>query len=375
MHLMESFFRGGKRFLPAAAAAFLLCFMPLPAFSEAEFEGIFWLRAGAESAGQTEGTDVSEIGSDTGSGIEEIRGIEKTTEDPVEELAGESTDEPSKEAVYRENEWNYVDGWMDVSQGIPEDALGRLGRIREKGVLTVATEPDYAPQEFVDPSLKGQDMYVGADMELARLIAERMGVELEIVPMEFTKVLSAVTAGTCDLAISGLAYTPGRAASMTMSMGYHYSKEQAGTGILIREEDKDDIKGIEDLKDRDIAAQSGSLQEMHMAENVLNYRQFYRLSSMQEVYDFLEDGRADAALADVETAQMYIESNPECGLMLVDDVTFTLDEQLQGDRVAAPKDELQLVYFVNGVIREVLENGQYEKWFEEYTLLASELGL
>ena len=89
--------------------------------------------------------------------------------------------------IYVENEWNFVDGSMNAMRGIPDDATGVLDRIRRKGVLRVGTEPYYAPQEFIDPDLTGQDQYVGADMELARLIAERMGVELIIVPMEYTE--------------------------------------------------------------------------------------------------------------------------------------------------------------------------------------------
>ena len=89
------------------------------------------------------------------------------------------------EEAFVENEWNYVDRSMDVSRGIPENATGVLERIRRTGVLRVATEPYFPPQEFIDPDRTGQQQYAGADMELARLIAERMGVELQIVPMEF----------------------------------------------------------------------------------------------------------------------------------------------------------------------------------------------
>ena len=63
-----------------------------------------------------------------------------------------------------------------------------------------------------DETKTGMDRFAGADMELARLIAERMGVELVIVPMEFTEVLSSVAGGTYDLAVSALSFTSGRAA-------------------------------------------------------------------------------------------------------------------------------------------------------------------
>ena len=280
-----------------------------------------------------------------------------------------------QETQYVENQWDYVDGAMDVSAGIPEDALGALARIREAGRLRVATEPYYAPQEFIDPALEGQAQYVGADMEFARRIAERMGVELEIVPMDFSEVLNAVAEGSCDLAISGLAYTPGRAAQVSLSKGYHFAEEEYSTGLLIRAEDASRITGVKALATRDIVAQSSSLQEALMAANVEYYRQFRRLSSMQEVFDAVQSGLADAAAVDVENARVYIETNPDCGLMLVPDLGFAQEEQYTGDRVAARKGELQLLYFVNGVIDELLSDGQYEKWFEEYGVYAARLGL
>ena len=280
-----------------------------------------------------------------------------------------------EEPIYLENQWDYVDGSMDIAGGIPGDALGALARIRDAGKLRVATEPYYAPQEFIDPSLEGQAQYVGADMEFARRIAERMGVELEIVPMDFSEVLSAVREGRCDLAISGLAYTPARAAQVSMSKGYHYADEGYSTGLMIRSEDAGRITGVKSLATRNIVAQSSSLQEALMAANVEYYREFRRLSSIQEVYDALRNGQADAAAVDVENARLYIESNPDCGLMLVPDVGFAQEEQFAGDRVAAKKGELQLLYFVNGVIDELLSANQYEKWFAEYGDYAARLGL
>lgn len=276
---------------------------------------------------------------------------------------------------YRENQWNYVDESMDISGGIPEDAGGTLARIRKNGKLTVATEPFFAPYEFIDPKLLGQDQYAGADMELARLIAKRMGVELEIVPLEFTEVLSSISAGKYDLAVSGLSYTPGRASVMEMSKGYHFSTGDAEVGLMIRSEDADEICSIDDLQDKDLIAQSGSLQELLVAQNVVLYRQFMRVPSVQDVYDALESGRADAAGVDINSARMYIENNPDCGLTLIEGIEFRLEEQFQGDRIAGVKDDLELMYFVNGVIDEVLASGQYEEWFDEAAARAAQLGL
>lgn len=280
-----------------------------------------------------------------------------------------------EDVTYVENEWNYADGSMDVSQGIPEDAYGQLHQIREAGVLRVATEPYYAPQEFIDPDLSGQDSYVGADMKLARLIAERMGVELEIVPLDFSMVLAFVAEGECDLAISALSYTPERAGLVTLSKGYYFAEGGVVCGLLIRSEDRDVITSVASLEDRSLIAQSGSLQETVAAEHVTQYREFRRVSVMQEVYEALESGAVDAAAVNPDTARKYIENNPDCGLELVPDVGFLLEPQFDGDRIAAKKGELQLIYFVNGVIDEVLASGQYDEWIEESAARAAELGL
>ena len=277
------------------------------------------------------------------------------------------------EEMYMENQWNYVEGSMDVSHGIPEDAAGALERIRLRGKLLVAMEPYYPPQEFIDPARTGQDQYIGADVELAKLIAERMGVELEIVPMEFSRVLFAVADGECDLAISALAYTPSRAVMMTLSKGYYYSGTTVSSGMLVRAKDRDEITRIEDLAKRVIVAQSGSLQESQTAENVLAYREFRRVSTMQEVYGMLQEGLADAATVDVETGLAYIQNHPSCGLTMAENIQFDLEEQFEGDRIAGRKGELQLIYFVNGVIDEVLASGQYQAWYDEYEPIAAQL--
>jgi len=279
------------------------------------------------------------------------------------------------EPVYMENEWNFVEGSMDISGGIPENAIGVLGDIREAGKLRVITEPYFAPQEFLDPEKEGQAQYAGADMELARLIALRMGVELEIIPMEFTEVLGAVAARKGDLAISALSYTPGRAASYELSKGYYFAESDVSSGVLIRKEDEENIRSIEDLKNRTLMAQRGSLQESMAAEAIRTYLEFRRVSTISEVYEGLKDGSADAAVVDLESAQSYLDSEGGADLMFVEGIAFRLEEAYKGDRIAGRKGELELMYFVNGVIDEVNQKGLYTQWMEEARKRAAELGL
>lgn len=280
-----------------------------------------------------------------------------------------------EESSFVENEWNYVDGSMDVFHGIPATANGVLARIKERGVLRVATELHFAPQSFIDPALEGQVAYAGADMELARLIAQRMGVELVIVPMDYTEVLRAVSEDRCDLAIAALSYTPERAVSNELSKGYFYKKALSNITLVIREENAEKYQSVEDLENAILAAQRNSRQETVTIQNVLNYKEFRRLAQLADVYESVSSGKVDAGIVDIENTQVYIRNNPNCGLVLSDDIRFSLEQQFTGDRVAGKKGETELMYFVNGVIDEVTGSGKYSEWYQDARKRADELGL
>ena len=278
---------------------------------------------------------------------------------------------PSSE--YVENEWNYLDMSMDVSSGIPDNVLGQLASIRDRGVLRVATDPFYPPQEFIDPSLTGQDQYVGADMELARRIAQVMGVELEIVPMDFVDVLGSVVSRKCDLAISALSYTPGRAAMTEMSKGYHYAGESAGNSLIVRAAEADQFADASSLADRVLAAERGSLQEALGVDNIPQYLEFIRLPSIEQVFQAVESGQADAAIVNTENAESYLKQHPDAGLVFSPALSFHLPEALDGDRIAARKGEMELIAFVNGVIDQLLASGEYRDWMREAEEYAARL--
>ena len=281
----------------------------------------------------------------------------------------------SWDQIYVENEWNFADGAMDISGGIPENATGVMDRIRRNGKLRVTTEPFFAPFEFLDPEKEGQEQYAGADMMLARLIAERMGVELEIIPMEFTQVLPALMENQCDLTISAIAFTPGRAGAYALSKGYYFPDNGASVAFIIREEDRENIAAAEDLKDKVLIAQSNSLQEAMAAEQVYNYKEFHRAASVQAVYEAVRNGQADAGVVDLESAETYIRNNPGAGLIIAEGMRYRLQDHFRGYRVAAKKGELQLIYFVNAVINEATEYATYDAWVEQAAKRAEELGM
>ena len=242
----------------------------------------------------------------------------------------------------------------------------RLEDILARGYIEVATEPYFAPNEFIDPTKSGDDNIVGSDIELAKFIANALDVELRLKPMDFTSVLGSMTSGKFDLAISALAYTPSRAETMNLSKGYYYGSEdpQKAYGILIREEDADEIRTIADLADKTVAAQNGSLQEMFVREQIPAYKQYNQVSSTNDAFLMVQTGRADAMAAALKMAELYLESNPESGLMILPDFYFTVDLETQGTRIGIPLGEDELTDRINEIIDDVLEQDLYNQWYE-----------
>lgn len=251
----------------------------------------------------------------------------------------------------------------------------RLETIKEKGVLEVVMEPYFAPNQFIDPTKTGNDQYVGSDVELSKYIAEKLGVKVKIVPLEFGAVLSSITEGKYDLAISGLAYTPARAEAMTMSKGYYFSKDTPGYGLLVRTADLETIKSADDLSDKTVVVQSGSLQELFANEQIPQMKELKRVSATTDGILMVQENKADAIVVAKSMGQLYIDANPTAGLRIVDGFEFKVDEQFDGTRIGITKGETDLETKINEIIDEVVKSGIYDKWYNEYTEYAKKLGL
>ena len=254
-------------------------------------------------------------------------------------------------------------------------AQNRLQAILDRGYLEVVTEPYFAPNEFIDPSKSGNDKYVGSDIELAKYIAAQLGVELRIIPLEFSAVLSSITEGKYDLAISALAYTPARSSAMLLSKGYYFAKDTPGNGLLIRQEAQDKIQSAEDLANAIVVVQSGSLQEVFANEQIPKLKELKRVSATTDGILMVQEQKADACIVSKAMAQLYIDANPDSGLAIVENFTFVVDPELDGSRIGMPLGETELADRINQIIGQVVSSGQYDEWYRQYTEYAKKLGL
>lgn len=246
-----------------------------------------------------------------------------------------------------------------------------LEEIKAQGYIELCTEPYFAPFEFVDPSKTGDDQYVGVDIEIAKYIAEKIGVELRIVPLDFTAVLAGIADGKYDIAISAIAYSPSRAEAMRLSNVY--KPNSGGYGFLTRTEDVDKYTSVEDLKDAVVITQSGSVQESLYNQNVKACKEFKLVANMTDGYLAVAEGKADVCICSTESAQLYAEAN---GGLAIPDFRFEVDPNMNGTVVAMPlKGSESLLEVVNEAIAELNAQGKIDQWNDEYTAYAAELGI
>lgn len=244
----------------------------------------------------------------------------------------------------------------------------RLEKIKESGKLVLATSPDFAPLEFEDLS-SGEAQYVGSDIELAKYIAEKLGVELEISAMDFSAVQAAIPSGQADIAISGFAKTEERAQNMELSTPFNIT-EDGGQTVLVAKGEGANYTTADDFSGLQIGAQNGSLQYNLVSSQLPEDVEIVPVGSLNDGVLMLETGKIDALASDLSNAELLLESHD--GIETTD---FMFEYSSEGNVAAVKKGETELIEAVNEIIEEVNELGLYEQWKDEATELAKSLGL
>ena len=104
-------------------------------------------------------------------------------------------------------------------------AADQLADIKERGTLVVGVKNDYKPWGFLDPS----GAIVGMEIDLARDVAERLGTEIELVPVVASNRMEFLQQGRIDLIIATLGDTPQRREVIGMIEPNYYA---GGTNVL-----------------------------------------------------------------------------------------------------------------------------------------------
>ena len=220
-----------------------------------------------------------------------------------------------------------------------------------EGKMTVATSPDFAPYEFYAIDASGNAQLAGFDMALAQYIADYLGLELEVVPMDFDGVLAEVTAGNVDLGMAGLSPDPDRMEAMDFSDIYY----QGGQSLVVVQENKDKWASLEELNDPSltIGAQLGSIQ-YDLAEENTPDADIVQLAKVTDVVSELLGGKLDAGYIETVVAESYAKNYPDLY------IAFDVPYEVEGSAVGVVKGNEALLAGVNEAIAAALADGSMD---------------
>lgn len=132
-----------------------------------------------------------------------------------------------------------------------------LDVIRERGVMRVSTDANYAPQSYFDEQTK---TWTGFDIEVAYEVGRRLGVKVEFVTPDWSAVTAGNWAGRWDVSIGSMTITPERQKVLDFTPPYYYTAGQFG----VRADLKDVIRGLSDLEGKTVCVGEATVYEQYL---------------------------------------------------------------------------------------------------------------
>lgn len=218
----------------------------------------------------------------------------------------------------------------------------------KKDKLTMATNAEFPPFEYIE---NGE--ITGADVEIAQAIAEKLGMELEIVNTDFDAALTGAATGKYDMAVAGITANEDRKKNMNFSDNY-YTASQA---IIVLADSE--IEKADQLKGMTVACQEGTTGEQFLLDGEYDV-QSYKTGA--EAVSALTAGKVDAVVIDDAVARALSEKQ--------NGKTKVLEEALTEEAyaIALKKGNDELTEKINKALAELKEEGKLAEIFEKYEL-------
>lgn len=222
------------------------------------------------------------------------------------------------------------------------------------GKLTVATSPDFAPYEFYAVDESGTPQLAGFDIALAQYIADYLGLELEVVPVDFDGVLMELQTKAVDLGVAGLSPDPKRESIMDFSDIYY----EGGQSFVCTQANKDKFTSLADVNAAglQIGAQTGSIQ-VDLAQTNSPDADIIQLTKVTDIVAELIAGKLDGAYIETAVAESYAKNYPD--LCVVLDVPY---DGAEGSAIGVSKGNDALKAAVNEAIKSAIESGKMDEF-------------
>lgn len=228
-----------------------------------------------------------------------------------------------------------------------------LNQIVKRGTLVVGTELQFFPFEYANE--KGEP--IGFDMDLVRLVAKELGVQIEIKDMEFTGLIPSLQSGKVDLIISGMTGTLTRAKAVSFTQPYFVT----GLCALLSKKRAPDVQDVKELNtpDRILAVKLGTTGDL-LTEKLFPKARINRFKEETACVREVVTGRADAFLYDQISLAKHNKQNPDTTRALLKPFTY------EPYAIALRKGDFDTLSWLNMFLETIHKDGRYQELYRKH---------
>lgn len=237
---------------------------------------------------------------------------------------------------------------LSLFAGCAKKTYRTVDEIKKSGKIVMMTNAQFEPYEYI-----AGGKIVGADIDLAQMVADELGVTLEIIDMDFDGLVDALSSGKGDFIAAGMTNTEERAKKVDFSIEY------VRNGLLIVVPADSEIAGPEDLAGLRISVQEGTTSDTYVDDEV-DSAEILRYKDAVTAGNAVADGRADACVLDIKPAEGVV-ANSNGKLKLVPGV---LTEESMS--MAISKGNEELVKIINEILQKAKDDGTVDALVQKH---------
>ncbi len=216
-----------------------------------------------------------------------------------------------------------------------------LEDVQKAGKLIVGVEGTYPPFTYHDDA---GDL-VGFDIEVAKAVAEKLGVEAEFVESGWDSLLAGVDSGRLDTVINEVGISEEREEKYDFSDPYFYIQSQ-----VVVKSDNDSIHSAEDLDGKKVAT---NVTNIHVPWYESKGAEVVSIDTSGEAADMLLSDRVDFISFNTVILADYLKEHPEAPMK----VAFAVPDSEEKIAIPVRKGETALLDAINQALKELREDG------------------